>query len=508
MRCVAAAVALVLVTTAGGSADTLRGAQHLSAAYALILDAAFEPAARELERCEAAPREACEVLEAVRLFWRIQLDPHRRTVDGAFRAAVERAIASTEAWAARAPDDAEAWFYVGAAYGARAQWRVLRRERLAAARDGGRIKRALERALQLDPTLEDAHFGIGMYQYYAAVAPAAARMLRWILLLPGGNRTEGLARMLRAREAGVLMRSEADYQLHVIYLWYEEGFVRALELLRELERRHPRNPLFPQLVAEVLDVYFHDRGASRDAWADLLERAGRGDVNEGELASGHARLGLAHQLDALHETDRAIPLWRAAADAPPGAGPYGSRAEALVRLGDAHARLGDPDRAAAHYREALAAVPPDDVREVGRRARAGIARRVPAARGEAYRVSLEGWRAFERGDRARARSALARAVALAPDDRVIRYRYGHVLLQEDASAAREQLDRAVTGPVDELPTFVARAAVDLARLHETRGEIAAAIEWYERATFTFGAERETRVAAERALARLRRAGPR
>jgi tetratricopeptide (TPR) repeat protein len=475
----------------------------------LILDAAFEPAARELERCEAAPREACEVLEAVRLFWRIQLDPHRRALDGAFEAAAERAIASTEAWAARAPDDAEAWFYVGAAYGARAQWRVLRRERLGAARDGGRIKRALERALQLDPALDDAHFGIGMYQYYAAVAPAAARMLRWILLLPGGNRTEGLARMLRARESGVLMRSEADYQLHVIYLWYEEGFVRALELLRDLERRHPRNPLFPQLVAEVLDVYFHDRGASRDAWAGLLERAGRGDVNEASLASGHARLGLAGQLDALHETDRAIPLWRAVVDAPRGGGPYASRAEALVRLGDAHARLGDRDRAAAHYREALAAVPPDDVREIRRRALSGIARRDPPARGEAYRLSLEGWRAFERGEHTRARSSLARAVTLAPDDRVIRYRYGHVLLREDAAAARVHLERAVAGPVDDAPTFVARASVDLARLHETRGEIADAIRWYERATSTFGAERETMAAAERALARLRRAdGPR
>ena len=42
---------------------------------------------------------------------------------------------------------AEAWFYLGAAYGARVQWRVLREQRLAAARDGKRIKESLERAL-------------------------------------------------------------------------------------------------------------------------------------------------------------------------------------------------------------------------------------------------------------------------------------------------------------------------------------------------------------------------
>ena len=37
--------------------------------------------------------------------------------------------------------------------------------------------------------------------------------------------------MLRARERGQLLRSEADYQLHVLYLWYEKQPERALELL-------------------------------------------------------------------------------------------------------------------------------------------------------------------------------------------------------------------------------------------------------------------------------------
>ena len=76
------------------------------------------------------------------------------------------------------------------------------RRKLAAARDGKRIKEALERALALDPQLEDARFGIGLYKYYADMAPAAARFLRFFLLLPGGDRKEGLNEMLRARKRG------------------------------------------------------------------------------------------------------------------------------------------------------------------------------------------------------------------------------------------------------------------------------------------------------------------
>src|SRR5204863_237504 len=130
-------------------------------------------------------------------------------------------IAANEAWTRREPQRAEAWFYLAGAYAPRVQWRVLRGERLGAARDGKRIKDALERALQLDPTLNDAYFGIGLYHYYAGVAPAAAKLLRWLLFLPGGDQAKGLREMLQARDKGELLRGEADFQLHVVYLWYE-----------------------------------------------------------------------------------------------------------------------------------------------------------------------------------------------------------------------------------------------------------------------------------------------
>ena len=195
--------------------------------------------------------------------------------DDEFSAAVERAIRSAEAWTVRDPDSAEAWFYLGGAYAARVQWRVLRNEKLAAARDGKRIKEVLERALALDPGLDDAYFGIGMYRYYADVAPTAAKVLRFLLLLPGGDRKEGLAQMLRARTQGRLLQGEADYQLHILYLWYEKQTAQALSLLRGLQKEYPANPLFLASIAEVEDAYQHDISASLQTWRSLLD-AGAG----------------------------------------------------------------------------------------------------------------------------------------------------------------------------------------------------------------------------------------
>ena len=243
-----------------------------------ILDGRFDEVPLLLTRaCGPAPDEACQLLEAVSLWWQIQLDPFSRTRDAAFETQVDAAIAAIEAWTTREPQRAEAWFYLGGAYGARSQWRVLRGERLAAARDGKRIKDSLERALSLDPEMADAHFGIGLYRYYADVAPAAVRILQWLFLLPGGDRAGGLDEIDRARKSGLLLRSEADYQLHLLYLWYEKRPESALALLEDLVERHPRNPHFPQAVAELHDVYRRDADASLRSWqAALQRRDGRG----------------------------------------------------------------------------------------------------------------------------------------------------------------------------------------------------------------------------------------
>ena len=234
MRLAASAAAtLVLIATANAQTTGLTAGPQLVRVYDAIFDARFDQVPALLtQACGPAPHEACQLLEVVGLWWQIQLDPKNRVHDDEFQIKSNAAIAAMEAWTEREPLRAEAWFYLGGAYGARAQWRVLREERLAAARDGKRIKNALEQALALDPSLTDAYFGIGLYHYYADVAPAAFRMLRWILLLPGGDRLEGMREMLRARSEGQLLQSDADYPLHLIYLWYEEQPGRALQLLR------------------------------------------------------------------------------------------------------------------------------------------------------------------------------------------------------------------------------------------------------------------------------------
>ena len=399
-------------------------------------------------------------MDGVSHWWQLQGDPLDRRGDGDFERRANAAIAAAEAWTAAEPATAEAWFYLGAAYSTRVQWRVLRGQRLAAARDGKRIKDALERALSLDPGLQDAYFGIGLYHYYADVAPVAARMLRWLLLLPGGDRAAGLREMLRGRDGARLLRDEADYQLQTVYVWYEKRPEEALKIARRLQERHPRNPVFAQAVAEIEDVHLSDYASSLRTWQALLADARGERVAWAELTEVRARLGLALQLDRLGETDTAIDHLRALLAGPDA--PAGARAIARRQLDVALDRMKAP----------------------------------------AYRLSIEGWRALERGDTAAATQALDRSLALAADDQVTRYRKARLLLAlRSERAAIEALEAVIASPRTP-PHIYAAACLDAAQAHERQGTIARAVELYELTVAAFGVDPRARSTAERALARL------
>jgi tetratricopeptide (TPR) repeat protein len=496
---VAAAVALPV------SARGLTAPDRLSHAYDLILDARFPEASAALEPCSPAPPVACDVLDVTALLWLILLDPDSSHLDDRFSEAAERAVAAAEEWTAREPDRAESWFYLGGAYGARVQWLVLRGERLAAARDGKRIKESLERALELDPDLSDARFGIGLYKYYADVAPVLARFVRFLLLLPGGDREGGLRDMVEARDHGRLLHGEADYQLHWIYLWYEEQPEQGLALLESLRRRYPHNPVFRQRIAEVQLEYFHDRAASMATWLALAADARAGRVAEPSLAIARAHIGAAEQLDARVETDRAIELLEPIVAEEPRA-PYGALSHAALLLGRAYDRLGRRADATKAYRQALAAVPERDVFRVRAGAQAGL-RQGPDLRGaRAFALSLEGWRAFERGALTTAEQALDRALALDAADPVTWYRRGRVhRARGDRERALAAFGRVIAARPVAPPVVLAPSYLHRGELLEAQGDRAGALDAFASAARVFGGDASHRARAARAASRLQRA---
>ena len=329
-------LALSATAPAPPAVTGLSESARLAAVYDTILHARFDQARAELARtCPPAPTESCLALREVVLWWEIQLDPDNRRLDKSLESAAATAIDAAERWTRREPERAEAWFYLAGAHAPLEQWRILRGQKLAAARDAIGLKNALDRTLSLDASLHDAYFGLGLYHYYAAVAPAAVKML---------------------------------------YLWYEHQPARALELLRGLDAQYASNPIFLARVAEVERDSFHDHAASARTWQILLDRATAKQVEAADQTAVRARIGLAQELIEMSDARRAIELLRSTADSHPPA-PYGAEAIANFMLGRAYDAIGDRDRAISEWRNAIAAAPSDDPDNIRPRARAAIARR-------------------------------------------------------------------------------------------------------------------------------------
>jgi hypothetical protein len=169
-----------------------------------------------------APAEACACCWPARVVVAHPAEPQRQAYDQTFRTTVDAAFAG-----------AEAWTYAGAAARRRVVLprRALRRSRLvprAARRTApGRrvtasaIKESLERALELDPHMDDARVGIGLYKYLRRHRARGGEVRSLPPACCLARSGAGLKDMETVHERGTLLRGEADYQLHWIYLWYE-----------------------------------------------------------------------------------------------------------------------------------------------------------------------------------------------------------------------------------------------------------------------------------------------
>ncbi|HUE44401.1 MAG TPA: tetratricopeptide repeat protein [Candidatus Sulfotelmatobacter sp.] len=139
---------------------------------------------------------------------------------------------------------ADMHFYAGMGDALLARLYSLRAETRTAARYGIRARERLIRAVALDPNLADADFGLGLYNYYADTLSSMAKMLRFFMGIPGGNKQEGIRQLDHAISAGALTPVEARFYLAISLHNYDQKYEQALEASAPLEEKYPTNPIF------------------------------------------------------------------------------------------------------------------------------------------------------------------------------------------------------------------------------------------------------------------------
>ncbi len=162
-------------------------------------------------------------------------------------------------------DLAEMQFYAGMGDALASRLYGLRGEGRNTARAGVRAREHLLRAKAMNADLADADFGLGLYNYYIDTLSAAARVLRFFMGVPGGNKKEGIHQLQHAIEEGVLVPAEARFYLAINLHNYDQQYNRALEVISPLAEKYPSNSLF-QLARGDLFANLGHKEKARDCY--------------------------------------------------------------------------------------------------------------------------------------------------------------------------------------------------------------------------------------------------
>jgi hypothetical protein len=223
-------------------------------------------------------------------------------LDAEFKRVLGHAIALAEARLDADPDDVQATYDLGAAYGLQASYTASVEGRLGAAfQSARRAFNAQEAVLALDPRRVDAGMIVGTYRYLVSTMSMPKRWLAYVVGF-GGGKERGISMLeTAARQANV----SVDARTALMLIYSREGrHAEVVRLARGLGIEFPRNRLF--LLEEGSAAIRAGRAAEAETaltrGLDMFERDERAKV-PGERAlwlykRGLARISLNHLRDA------------------------------------------------------------------------------------------------------------------------------------------------------------------------------------------------------------------
>ena len=214
--------------------------------------------------------------------------------DSHFEDMVNAAIRKAAARVHTHQDEARNYLYEGMAYGLKGRFYGLRDNDLPTARAGKKMRALLLTGLRMDPTLEDAYLGLGIYNYFVDTLPTIVKMLKFLIGLPAGDRELGLEQLRRAADQGDLVRDEARFYLAKDFSRRSEAeFGKSLDLFQQLAREYPDNMLWTLLVGSLEIRLGHTQG--EDLYREAFTKTKGMQSEVGQALHREARKALARR---------------------------------------------------------------------------------------------------------------------------------------------------------------------------------------------------------------------
>jgi tetratricopeptide (TPR) repeat protein len=415
-----------------------------------------------------------------------QID-EQRTLTTEFERTLELFLKNAEARHDQNRQDGEALFFLANGYMMRAQYRINQNKGLwGAARDGARAKRLIDAYMKRHPDDGDAYFTLGLYNYYADIAPAFVRVLRILLFLPESSRAAGLTQLERAYSHGSLFAFPAGMTLMGIYSTYENRASDAVRIGERLSREYPANP---DVLMQLAEVYaspaIEDFEAAAEQYRQVLKRV---DLRLGEPSiRQRARFGLASMRQQQWRVREAIAVLNEGVAESPSTPPWAMPTFLLLR-GHYRALIADPD-AGQDAQRVRSDTGWKDFHQGAEEQLAWIVRRRGSGEEAIYAGLVPGNRLVADAQWDQAAGAYEKLRRQYPADLQVRYRMAYLrFARGDVAGATSEL--AALSSANAAPNWIrAQSLLYLARSYDLAGRRAEAVKTYERVLDDYGRER-------------------
>ncbi len=175
---------------------------------------------------------------------------HKLAPDASLKRNFEGALSRAAALAAQQPQDSNAQFAAVLCHGLRSDYLALIEKRYVDSFKEMKTARAMaEQLLKAHPEYYDAWIAVGVENYMLSIKPAP---IRWLLRISGGqtDRETGLQKLRLTAERGHFLLPFARLLLAVAAL-RDHDTDHAREILSDLAREFPHNPLYTQELARL-----------------------------------------------------------------------------------------------------------------------------------------------------------------------------------------------------------------------------------------------------------------
>src|SRR3984957_645261 len=110
--------------------------------------------------------------------------------------------------------------------------------------------------------MADAYLGLGLYNYYVDTLSGMAKVLRFFMGIPGGDKRVGLRQLETASTKAEIVQIEARYNMAKDLRNYDFDYARASTAAGPLISDFPENPLFLLLAGDLAAKLGHNEEAA------------------------------------------------------------------------------------------------------------------------------------------------------------------------------------------------------------------------------------------------------